>query len=97
MAVTAGKKVKTEIPFSRGNVSAVHQALAQLQKMGCEFAGMKCMVIGNGEMGKLAALELKEAGADVTVTVRKYRSCGLIWPVYLPAVSLTVQSAVYIH
>lgn len=32
------------------------------------------MVIGNGEMGKLAALALKEAGADVTVTVRQYRS-----------------------
>ena len=74
MAVTAGKKVKTEISFSRGNVSAIHQALVQLQKMGCEFTGMKCMVIGNGEMGKMAAMKLKEAGADVTVTVRQYRS-----------------------
>lgn len=32
------------------------------------------MVIGNGEMGKVTALALKEAGADVTVTVRQYRS-----------------------
>ncbi|MFQ7716407.1 MAG: hypothetical protein ACLRIT_07800 [Blautia sp.] len=32
------------------------------------------MVIGNGEMGKVAAQALMEAGADVTVTVRQYRS-----------------------
>ena len=33
-----------------------------------------CMVIGNGEMGKVAAQTLMETGADVTVTVRQYRS-----------------------
>ena len=33
-----------------------------------------CMVIGNGEMGKVAAQTLRETGADVTVTVRQYRS-----------------------
>ena len=32
------------------------------------------MVIGNGEMGKLAAQSLQQTGADVTVTVRQYRS-----------------------
>ena len=32
------------------------------------------MVIGNGEMGKVAAQALREAGADVTVTIRQYRS-----------------------
>ncbi len=32
------------------------------------------MVIGNGEMGKVAAEALQEAGADVTVTIRQYRS-----------------------
>ena len=74
MAVTAGKKVKTEVPFSRGNSSAVHQALEQLKQAGSVFEGAKCMVIGNGEMGRLTALALKEEGADVTVTVRQYRS-----------------------
>ena len=32
------------------------------------------MVIGNGEMGRLVAQTLRQAGADVTVTVRQYRS-----------------------
>lgn len=80
MAVTVGKKVKTEIHFSRGNSSAIHEALAQLEKKGAVFAGRKCMVIGNGEMGRLTALTLKEAGADVTVTVRQYRSGKVLIP-----------------
>lgn len=74
MAVTAGKRVKTEVIFSRGNISVIHQALACLENQGFHLKGKTCMVIGNGEMGKVAALALKEAGADVTVTVRQYRS-----------------------
>ena len=73
MAVTAAKRVKTEVSFSRGNISVIHQALDCLENQGFSLRGKTCMVIGNGEMGKLAALALKEAGADVTVTVRQYR------------------------
>lgn len=74
MAVTAGKKVRTNVTFSAGNHSVIHQALRTLQQEGLEVKGKKCMVIGNGEMGKLAATVLQQEGADVTVTVRQYRS-----------------------
>jgi len=74
MAVTAGKKVKTDVAFSHGNTSAIHQAVRFLSENGYEMAGKICMVIGNGEMGKIAAQTLQKAGADVTVTVRQYRS-----------------------
>lgn len=74
MAVTAAKKVKTEVTFSRANTSVIHQAMERLKNQGFSFEGKTCMVIGNGEMGKVTALALKEAGADVTVTVRQYRS-----------------------
>ena len=74
MAVTAAKKVKTEVKFSRANTSVIHQAMDMLEKQGFHFQGKRCMVIGNGEMGKVTALALKEAGAEVTVTVRQYRS-----------------------
>ncbi|MEF2876896.1 MAG: glutamyl-tRNA reductase [Blautia sp.] len=73
-AVTAAKKVKTEVSFSRGNVSVIHQAIEKLKAQGFPLQGKNCLVIGNGEMGRVAALALKEAGADVTVTVRQYRS-----------------------
>lgn len=74
MAVTAGKKIKTEAPLAHGNPSVIHQAVCSLNSQGYEIKGKTCMVIGNGEMGKVAAQTLREAGADVTVTVRQYRS-----------------------
>lgn len=77
MAVTAGKKIKTEVPFTRGNPSVIHQAIHYLKERGFDVDGKVCMVIGNGEMGKVAAQTLTEFGADVTVTVRQYRS-GLV-------------------
>ena len=58
MAVTAAKRVKTEVSFSRGNISVIHQALDCLENQGFSLRGKTCMVIGNGEMGKLAALIL---------------------------------------
>lgn len=74
MAVTAGKKIKTEVPFSHGNPSVIHQAIGFLAEQGYSLKDKVCMVIGNGEMGKVAAQALREAGADVTVTLRQYRS-----------------------
>lgn len=74
MAVTAAKKVKTKVVLSGGNHSVIHQALETMKAEGFEVCKKKCMVIGNGEMGKLAATVLRQAGADVTVTVRQYRS-----------------------
>ncbi|POP33347.1 glutamyl-tRNA reductase [Lactonifactor longoviformis] len=74
MAVTAGKKVKTDVTFSRGNSSVIHQAITMLEDEGFRLQDKTCMVIGNGEMGKVAAQALREAGAYVTVTVRQYRS-----------------------
>lgn len=74
MAVTAGKKVKTQVPIQKANFSAAHQALASLREQGYKVKDKNCLVIGNGEMGRITALALKEAGAKVMVTVRQYRS-----------------------
>lgn len=74
MAVTAAKRVKTGIVLSEASHSVIHQALITLRQEGFCVKGKKCMVIGNGAMGKLAATTLMQEGADVTVTVRQYRS-----------------------
>ena len=74
MAVTAAKKVKTDVTFSRANVTAMDRAVSMLKEQGFEMNGKTCMVIGNGEMGKLAAQTMQKAGAMVTVTERPYRS-----------------------
>lgn len=74
MAATVGKKIKTEVPMAHGNPSVIHQAVCSLREQGYELREKVCMVIGNGEMGKVAAQTLRQAGGDVTVTVRQYRS-----------------------
>lgn len=73
-AVTASKKVKTELSISTANASAVNYAIQKLAAENVDFSQKKCLVIGNGEMGKRAASALLELGADVTVTIRQYRS-----------------------
>lgn len=72
-AITAGKRVRSEVVFSRANQTAMDQAIEKLKADGFDFTGVKCMVIGNGGMGKLAALSLMKEGAEVTVTIRQYR------------------------
>lgn len=74
MAVTAGKRIKTEVAFHRADPSVIHQAIRTLKQEGFDVQGRRCMVIGNGEMGKMAAQTLMQAGGDVTVTIRQYRS-----------------------
>lgn len=73
-AVTAGKRIRTETDLSTADRSVIHTALRMLETEGLSVDGKKCMVIGNGMMGRLSAQTLMEYGADVTVTIRKYHS-----------------------
>ena len=67
--------------MAHGNPSVIHQAVRCLKEQGYDMHGRTCMVIGNGEMGKVAAQTLRDAGANVTVTVRQYRSGMVSIPV----------------
>ena len=49
------------------------------QELG-SLAGKKMLVIGNGQMGRLAAQLLQEAGASVNVTLRTYRHGETVVP-----------------
>ncbi|MCD8365382.1 MAG: glutamyl-tRNA reductase [Clostridiales bacterium] len=73
-AVTAAKKVRTQVPLSFSDQSVVHAAIRNLKRQGMTFSGRNCLVIGNGAMGKLAASLLQSEGSFVTVTVRQYHS-----------------------
>ena len=73
-AVTAAKRVKTEASITSADQSVIHTALKNLREEGVSVTGRKCMVIGNGMMGRISAQALMDAGADVTVTVREYHS-----------------------
>ena len=73
-AATAGKRVKSEVHLSRANRTAMDEALDLLAAQGFDVNGRRCMVIGNGMMGRVCAQTLTDRGAHVTVTVRQYRS-----------------------
>ena len=79
-AVTAGKRARTEVSVTRGVPSMgtrcrdiLRQELGTLEKK-------RILVIGNGQMGRLAAELLHEAGASVQVTLRTYRHGETVVP-----------------
>ena len=72
--MTAGKRIKTETNLSTADHSVIHAALRMLAEGGVTVTDSRCLVIGNGMMGRLAAQALLDHGAMVTVTVRQYRS-----------------------
>ena len=72
--VAAVPDAKTKIVLPSSNHSAPLAAIAGLERDGASFREQKCLVIGNGVMGRLTAQLLLDRGADVTVTIRQYRS-----------------------
>ena len=72
-AVTAGKRARTEVSVTRDAPSMGTRCRDILQQELGDLAGKKILVIGNGQMGRLAAELLHDAGASVQVTLRTYR------------------------
>lgn len=72
-AVTAGKRAKTQFPALRGAPSLGTRCCEMLEQELGGLMGKSVVVIGNGQMGRLAATLLHEAGAKVAVTLRSYR------------------------
>lgn len=79
-AVTAGKRARTEVSVSRGSPSMGSRCRDILMRELGTLAGKKILVIGNGQMGRLAAQLLQEAGAAVNVTLRTYRHGETVVP-----------------
>lgn len=79
-AVTAGKRARTEVSVSRGSPSMGSRCRDILMRELGTLAGKKILVIGNGQMGRLAAKLLQEAGAAVNVTLRTYRHGETVVP-----------------
>ncbi len=72
-AVAAGKAIKTQIHLTDVAVSAAGQAVQVLKRDLGSLHGRSALVIGNGEMGRLAATLLHAEGCRVIVTLRTYR------------------------
>jgi glutamyl-tRNA reductase len=73
-AVTAGKYSQTNILTQNVPVSASYEAVEFLKKRyNDKISQKKCLVIGNGKMGKLASDLLVSLGCMVKITLRTYR------------------------
>ncbi len=79
-AVTAGKRVRTEVRLTGVPTSAAAAGVHRAQDFFGGLQGRRAVVIGNGEMGRLAASTLRKAGCAVTVTLRSYHHGETIVP-----------------
>lgn len=80
LAATAGKKSRTQVRLSAAPLSVAGQAVALIEQKLGSLRGTRALVIGNGEMGRLASSLLAARGCQVTVTLRSYRHGQTIVP-----------------
>lgn len=80
IAASCGKTAKTGGRLTSLPASAAHQAVEALRSRMGSLEGKRAMVIGNGEMGRLSAKLLRDAGCAVTVTLRSYRHGETVVP-----------------
>lgn len=79
-AVSAGKEIRTKVRLTSVPTSAAGAAVAFLREKLGELQGKKALVIGNGEMGRLSASLLQQAGCQVSITLRTFRHGETIVP-----------------
>ena len=79
-AVAAGKEVRTRVRLTSVPASAAGTAVELLRDVFGDLVHRRAVVIGNGEMGRLAASLLQRAGCETSVTLRTYRHGETIVP-----------------
>lgn len=72
-AVTAGKRARSEVTLTRDAPSIGSRCRDILTLELGALENRRILVIGNGQMGQLAASVLRQSGAAVWVTLRAYR------------------------
>ena len=80
LAVTDGKESRTKVKLQAVPLSSAGRVVELAAQTLGELSGKRALVIGNGEMGRLAARLLVEAECSVTVTLRSYRHGQTIIP-----------------
>lgn len=80
-AITASKKIKTQIKFSKASFSVIDSVINKLQSLNIYIKNKNCLVIGNGEMGRLASEIFIKNGANVTMTLRQHHKGNVVIPV----------------
>jgi glutamyl-tRNA reductase len=86
MAVTYAKRIKTETAITRANPSTAAAAADHIASLYPSLAGLRCLVIGNGVIGRQTAELLCRRGCSVEITLRQHKQslslapqgCGVV-------------------
>jgi glutamyl-tRNA reductase len=86
MAVTYAKRIKTETGITRANPSTAAAAADYVASRYPDCKGLRCLVIGNGVIGRQTAELLSRRGCSVAITLRQHKQnlslapqgCGVI-------------------
>ena len=79
-AAAAGKEIKSRVRLTGVPRSAAQSGVERLESHLGGLSDKQVLVIGNGEMGRLAAALLRQAGCAVTVTLRSYHHGETVVP-----------------
>lgn len=79
-AVTCAKKAKSQVNINHISPSIVSSAIDLAEQYIKLNNDIRVLVIGNGEIGRLAATSFIEKGCDVTMTKRNYKYSNVIVP-----------------
>ena len=79
-AAAAGKEIKSKVRLTGVPRSAAQSGVERLSAHLGGLTGKRALVIGNGEMGRLAASLLRQRGAAVTITLRSYHHGETVVP-----------------
>ena len=79
-AITAAKEIKTSLVLTNLSTTLPSSIVQKLLQQNNQLKGQRCLVIGNGIMGRMMAEELIKAECLVTMTLRQYKKSEAIIP-----------------
>lgn len=79
-AVSAGKEALTQVAVSAVPLSVSYRAVQRLEQVLGDLQEKRCLVIGNGNMGRLAASLLVQKDCQTAVTLRSYHHGETVVP-----------------
>ena len=86
-AVACAKKVISTVRLTQNRTSAADSCMEIISRRFGDLSSLRCLVIGNGEMGRHAAAVMAEAGCTVEMTLRQYKKGQAVIPFGCSAVS----------
>jgi glutamyl-tRNA reductase len=97
MAVACAKRVKTETGITRANPSTAAATADYIASRFPKLAGLRCLVIGNGVIGRQTAELLSRRGCSVEITLRRHKQNLSLTPQGCGAIDYDDRYAALLH